>query len=68
MRHWQKKQDAYAQETEDQQNKLASIKADMNANQLRVYLDYGERHFYLGEMTKRNRQKQQKIAFQVQRL
>lgn len=43
------KQDAYAQETEDQQNKLASIKADMNANQLRVYLDMEKDIFIWGD-------------------
>lgn len=44
-----KKQDDYAKETADQQNDLASIKTNMNANQLRVYLDMEREVFTWGD-------------------
>lgn len=43
------KQDDYAKETAEQQDELASIKTNMNTNQLRVYLDMEKDIFAWGD-------------------
>lgn len=42
-------QDEYVKETSEQQDQLASVKANMNANQLRVYLDMEKKIFAWGD-------------------